>query len=246
MEVKHVTSKNRNKIRTIYRILYKAFGPQHWWPGESPFEIAVGAILTQNTNWGNVEKAIVNLKAAHVLSAGKIHEMPVNALAAFIRPAGYFNIKAERLKSFIHFFCEQYGGSVKKLAKEDDRILREKLLSVHGIGPETADSILLYALGKPIFVIDAYTKRILSRHGIMGHDEPYSNFQKLFHSSLGRDVRRYNEYHALLVATGKFFCKPKPLCVKCPLFSLERSQDSLKHLHSSQRPKQQGMGSFQK
>lgn len=221
MEVKHMTSKNRDKIRTIYRILYRALGPQHWWPGDTPFEVAVGAILTQNTSWGNVEKAIGNLKAAHVLSAKKINEMPVNTLAALIRPAGYFNIKAKRLKSFIQFLCEQYGGSMKRMGKEDARILREQLLSVHGIGSETADSILLYALKKPLFVIDAYTKRILSRHGIVGDDKPYSDFQELFHLSLERDVRLYNEYHALFVATGKFFCKPKPLCAECPLLSLE-------------------------
>jgi len=221
MEVKHMASKNRDKIRTMYRILFKAFGPQHWWPGDTPFEVAVGAILTQNTNWGNVEKAITHLKAAHALSSKKIHEMPVNTLAALIRPAGYFNIKAKRVKSFIHFLCEQYGGSMKRMEKEDTHILRAKLLSVHGIGPETADSILLYALNKPIFVIDAYTKRILSRHGILGHDEPYSDFQKLFHLSLRSEAGLYNEYHALFVATGKFFCKPKPLCAKCPLLSLE-------------------------
>jgi endonuclease-3 related protein len=211
--------------------LYKALGPQHWWPGDTPFEVAVGAILTQNTNWGNVGKAIANLKAAHVLSAKKIHGMPVNTLAALIRPAGYFNIKAKRLKSFIHFLCEQYGGSMKRMGREDASIVREQLLSVHGIGPETADSILLYALEKPIFVIDAYTKRVLSRHGIIGHDEPYPDFQKLFHLSLERDVRLYNEYHALFVATGKFFCKPKPLCTECPLLSLEYSHDSSKRLH---------------
>jgi endonuclease-3 related protein len=213
-----------NKLRLIYRTLFKALGPQHWWPGDTPFEVAVGAILTQNTNWGNVEKAIGHLKAAHVLSAKKIHEMPVNRLAAFIRPAGYFNIKARRLKSFIHFLCEQYGGSMKRMEKEDDRILREQLLSVHGIGPETADSMLLYALKKPVFVIDAYTKRILSRHGIMGHGEPYSDFQELFHLSLERDVRLYNEYHALFVATGKSFCRPKPRCTKCPLLPLKHSE----------------------
>ena len=216
-----MSSKKRDRIRAIYRILFKAFGPQHWWPGDTPFEIAVGAILTQNTNWGNVEKAIDNLKTAHVLSARKIHEMPVNTLAAFIRPAGYFNIKAKRLKAFIHFLCEQYGGSMKRMRKEDAGILRRQLLSVHGIGPETADSILLYALGKPIFVIDAYTRRILSRHGILGHDEPYPDFQNLFHLSLEGNVRLYNEYHALLVETGKSFCKPNPLCAECPLFSSE-------------------------
>ena len=221
-----------NKLRLIYRILYKALGPQHWWPGDTPFEVAVGAILTQNTNWGNVEKAITHLKAAHVLSARKMHEMPVNTLAAFIRPAGYFNIKAKRLKSFMQFFCEQYGGSMKRMGKEDAAVLREQLLSVHGIGPETADSILLYALEKPVFVIDAYTKRILSRHGIIGHDEPYSHFQELFHLSLKRDVRLYNEYHALFVATGKFFCKPNPLCAECPLHPVDAQKTTL---HKSSR-----------
>ena len=152
--------------------------------GDSPFEVAVGAILTQNTNWGNVEKAINNLKREKVLSAAAIHEMPVNRLASFIRPAGYFNIKAKRLKAFIDFLVNDYHGSMKNMRKEKIHSLRKKLLDVNGIGPETADSILLYALDKPIFVIDAYTKRVLSRHNILGHDKPYDRFQELFHSSL--------------------------------------------------------------
>jgi endonuclease-3 related protein len=202
----------------IYQRLYQSFGPQHWWPGETPFEIAVGAILTQNTNWGNVERAINNLKRHGTLSAKAIHKMSVKRLSELIRPAGYFTIKAKRLKSFVDFLMNDYHGSMMRMRHEDMHSLREKLLSVNGIGPETADSILLYALEKPVFVIDAYTKRVLSRHGIMEHEKPYEKFQKLFHSSLREDIRIFNEYHALFVTVGKMFCKrQKPLCEKCPL-----------------------------
>lgn len=206
-----------NKLELLYKKLYRTFGSQHWWPGDTPFEVAVGAILTQNTNWVNVEKAIHNLKAAKVLSAKKLYGMPVNGLAALIRPAGYFNIKAKRLKEYIDFLIKNYGGSMKKMKAEEMHVLREKLLSVNGIGPETADSILLYALEKPVFVIDAYTRRVLSRHGIMSHDKSYETFQSLFHSLLKRDAELFNEYHALIVKVGKTFCKPKPLCDECPL-----------------------------
>jgi endonuclease-3 related protein len=209
-----------NELQTIYKTLFKAFGPQHWWPGDTPFEIAVGAILTQNTNWGNVEKAIDNLKAAQALSARKIHEMSTDKLAALIRPAGYFNVKAKRLKAFISLLMDDHQGSMKRMKNKDMNMLRGKLLSVNGIGPETADSMLLYALDKPIFVIDAYTKRILSRHGIIGHDEPYEAFQGLFHEALRRDTRLFNEYHALFVRTGKDYCRPKPLCHGCPLYDI--------------------------
>jgi endonuclease-3 related protein len=206
-----------NRLQIIYKTLYKTFGPQHWWPGDTPFEIAVGAILTQNTNWGNVEKAIDNLKAARAFSARRIHGMPVAGLAALIRPAGYFNIKAKRLKAFISFLMESYRGSMEKMKNEDLHALRERLLSVNGIGPETADSILLYALEKPVFVIDAYTKRVLSRHGMLPYDRPYAESQELFHASLKKDVKLFNEYHALFVRVGKLYCRPKPLCGKCPL-----------------------------
>ncbi len=205
-------------LSEIYHKLFQAFGPQDWWPGDTPFEIAVGAILTQNTNWGNVEKAIGNLKRQSALSAKVIHEMPAKKLAALIRPAGYFNVKAKRLKSFIGFLMNGYRGSMKRMKDEDLNPLREKLLQVNGIGPETADSMLLYALEKPVFVIDAYTKRVLSRHGIIGHEEPYNEFQDLFHSALKRDVELFNEYHALFVKVGKTYCKRKrPLCDQCPL-----------------------------
>lgn len=205
-------------LSEIYHKLFQAFGPQDWWPGDTPFEIAVGAILTQNTNWGNVEKAIGNLKRQSALSAKVIHEMPAKKLAALIRPAGYFNVKAKRLKSFIGFLMNGYRGSMKRMKDEDLNPLREKLLQVNGIGPETADSMLLYALEKPVFVIDAYTKRVLSRHSIIGHEEPYNEFQDLFHSAFERDVELFNEYHALFVRVGKTYCKRnRPLCDQCPL-----------------------------
>ncbi|MDP2753884.1 MAG: endonuclease III domain-containing protein [Nitrospirota bacterium] len=207
-----------SNLRKIYHKLYQTFGPQHWWPGETPFEIAIGAILTQNTNWGNVEKAIDNLKKQNALSARVIHKMPVRLLSELIRPTGYFNIKAKRLKSFIDFLMNDYHGSMKKMKNEYLYLLREKLLSINGIGPETADSIILYALEKPVFVIDTYTKRVLSRHGIMNHEKSYDEFQELFYSALEKDVKLFNEYHALFVRIGKTFCKKKkPLCELCPL-----------------------------
>lgn len=206
-----------SKLRRIYSRLYKHFGPQHWWPGETPFEVAVGAILTQNTNWGNVEKAIGNLKRERVLSPRTMHGLSVNKLASFIRPAGYFNIKAMRLKNFLSLLLLEYGGSMKKMQKEDLATIRERLLSVNGIGPETADSIILYALEKPVFVIDAYTKRVLSRHNIKAHDASYDEFQQFFHSGLNKDVQTFNEYHALFVRLAKDHCRTKPLCSGCPL-----------------------------
>ena len=206
-----------NKIIEIYHKLYHAFGPQHWWPGDSPFEIAVGAILTQNTNWVNVEKAVENLKRKMVLNATSIHELKTEKLASFIKPAGYFNVKAKRLKAFIHFLIYDYHGSMKRMKHEKTDTLRKKLLHVHGIGPETADSILLYALDKPVFVIDAYTKRSLSRHNIINHDESYERIQDLFHTTLKRDSELFNEYHALFVRLGKTYCKTEPMCNGCPL-----------------------------
>ena len=206
-----------NILETIYKRLSATFGPQHWWPGDTPFEVAVGAILTQNTNWSNVEKALLNLKREKALSAKILHRMPAPRLAGLIRPAGYFNIKAKRLKNFIVLLYENYQGSMKRMAKENLSVIREKLLSVNGIGPETADSIILYALEKPVFVIDAYTKRILSRHTILHHDASYEIYQKLFHEKLRKDVSLFNEYHALMVRLAKDFCRPNPRCSGCPL-----------------------------
>ncbi|NJD56029.1 MAG: endonuclease III domain-containing protein [Nitrospirae bacterium] len=209
-----------NVLETIYASLYGAFGPQHWWPGETPLEIAVGAILTQNTNWKNVEKAIQNLKTNKVLSARALHTIDPAALASLIRPAGYYHVKTGRLKNFIGFLVAEYRGSVKLMARETLPVIRNKLLSVNGIGQETADSMLLYALGLPVFVIDAYTKRILSRHGILGHDLPYATYQHLFHSGIRNNVRLFNEYHALLVRLAKDFCRTTPCCNRCPLEGL--------------------------
>lgn len=209
--------KHSSILETIYSRLVNAFGPQHWWPGDSPFEIAMGAILTQNTNWQNVEKAIKNLNHADALSAKALAAISVAELAALIRPAGYFNIKAKRLKNFVNFLMKDYQGSMKRMAKEDLPVIRQKLLSVNGIGPETADSIILYALEKPVFVIDAYTKRILSRHTILHHDASYEIYQKLFQEKLRMDVSLFNEYHALMVRLAKDFCRPNPRCLGCPL-----------------------------
>lgn len=205
------------KLQKIYGKLFAAFGPQHWWPGETAFEVAVGAILTQNTNWGNVEKAIGNLKREGLLSAEHLLRMPVRQLAGLIRPAGYFNIKSKRLKNFVEFLAAHYGGSMRKMKGEDQAVTRKRLLAVNGIGPETADSIILYALEKPVFVIDAYTKRVLSRHNIMGHDSSYEDFQGLFHHSLEKNAVMYNEFHALFVRLAKVHCRTKPLCGGCPI-----------------------------
>lgn len=216
-----MTKKHRKPHKTvlldIYKTLYNTFGPQHWWPGETPFEVSVGAILTQNTNWTNVEKAIKNLKEFNVLTAGKLHKLGTKKLASLIRPSGYFNVKAERLKSFLSYICNHYKGSMAGMKKGDTQTLRKELLSVNGIGPETADSILLYALDKPVFVIDAYTRRVLRRHGLASDDMTYHELQALFHTSFPADVQFYNEFHALFVRVGKEFCRPKPGCEGCPL-----------------------------
>lgn len=205
------------KLYAIYSRLFAVFGQQHWWPGETALEVAVGAILTQNTNWVNVEKAIVNLKKKRLLDVGRLLDTPVHRLAAVIRPSGYFNIKAKRLKNFVELLAADYGGGMKRMKREDQETIRRKLLSVNGIGPETADSIILYALEKPVFVIDAYTKRVLSRHHIMKHDSCYADFQGLFHSSIERNAVIYNEYHALFVRLAKVRCRIKPFCSGCPL-----------------------------
>ncbi|HMK43226.1 MAG TPA: endonuclease III domain-containing protein [Dissulfurispiraceae bacterium] len=209
--------KRIKSLQALYEELFAAFGPQHWWPGETPFEIAVGAILTQNTNWSNVEKAIANIKQAKALDARALHALPDEDLAALVRPAGYFNVKARRLKAFLRYLLSSYSGSLSRMKKCDLGRLRPELLNVHGIGPETADSILLYALGKPVFVIDAYTKRVLSRHGVIAYEEPYDAYQRLFHEQLPPYVQLYNEFHALFVRVGKEYCRPKPRCGACPL-----------------------------
>jgi len=210
-------SKTSQTLHEIYDKLFSHFGPQHWWPGETPFEVMVGAILTQNTNWGNVEKAIANLKKANVLNPEALERMTPSRLAGLIRPAGYFNVKARRLKNFIHFLTKEYGGKVEVMCAEELPVLREKLLAVKGIGPETADSILLYAAQKPIFVIDQYTYRVLTRHFLMEEEGDYARMQEFMMGAVKADVAHYNEYHAQIVMVGKHFCKSKPQCEKCPL-----------------------------
>jgi len=209
------------RLNLVYKKLYNFFGPQHWWPADGPFEVMVGAILTQNTNWSNVEKAIGNLKKDKLLKPEKLYKLPQEKLAAYIKPSGYYNIKAKRLKSFLKFFLFTFKGRIKEMATLEKDALRRHLLSVNGIGPETADSILLYSLSKPIFVVDAYTKRVFARHRLILGNATYEEIQGLFMRNLKPSVRLFNEYHALLVRLGKEFCfKSKPRCNLCPLNSL--------------------------
>jgi endonuclease-3 related protein len=207
-------------LAKAYTLLMEHWGPQHWWPGETDIEIIVGAILTQNTAWGNVEKAIRRLKEAKALTLAALHEAPQETLAEWIRPAGFFRIKARRIRAFTTMVFEQYGGSLKRLFNETTKTLRNVLLQVHGIGPETADSILLYVGHRPVFVVDAYTRRFLYRHGWIGENESYDRISALFRSQLPADETLFNEYHALIVALGKNYCRPRPKCDVCPLRSL--------------------------
>jgi endonuclease-3 related protein len=208
-------------LMRIYSKLYKAYGPRHWWPGETPFEVMVGAILTQNTSWGNVEKAIQHLKEKRVLNSEGIHRLKKSQLAPLIKSSGYYRIKADRLKAFVDFLLKDYDGDIEKMGEESLPVLRQKLLEVKGIGPETADSILLYGLGKPIFVVDAYTKRVLSRHRMVSERTSYEEIQRLFMNHLPHNKRLFNEYHALFVHLGKRVCKKIPRCDICPLKSIE-------------------------
>ena len=203
----------------LYQKLYNAFGPRRWWPADTPFEVIVGAILTQNTSWENVEKAILRLKKKALLHPEKLYSIEESILAEIIRPSGYYNMKARRLKNFMGFLYGEYKGDLSLMFSVDLEVIREKLLGIHGIGKETADSILLYAGFKPIFVVDAYTKRILSRHNLISTDASYQEIQDLFMKNLPGDVPLYNEYHALIVHLGKNYCKKKPNCTDCPLFS---------------------------
>lgn len=210
------------KLKKVYHVLYRQFGAQKWWPADSAFEVIVGAVLTQNTNWLNVEKAIRNLKQARKLSLKSIRKLRQQQLAELIRPAGYFNIKAKRLQNVVNFLYNKYQGSLKKFFAQDIRSLRQKLLSINGVGPETADSIMLYAGNKPVFVIDAYTKRFLSRHKVLAAEKDYHDFQRLFMDNLPKSVKMFNEYHALIVRLAKEFClSQKPKCGICPLKNLK-------------------------
>jgi endonuclease III related protein len=206
-----------SQLRRVYKVLRKTFGHQKWWPGDTPFEVMIGAILTQNTAWSNVEKAILNLKKAKKLSFGALHRISAKKLSRLIRPSGYFNVKAGRLKSFMDFMDRECGGDLSKLKQEAMSELREKLLAVKGVGPETADSILLYALDKTSFVIDAYTKRIFSRHGLARNHETYDRWREIFMRALPKNRDLYNDFHAQIVRTGKEHCRKIPRCERCPL-----------------------------
>jgi endonuclease-3 related protein len=215
------------------------FGHLHWWPGETPFEVCVGAILTQNTAWSNVERAIANLRAAGVLEPEKLYALSESRLAALIRPAGYFNVKARRLREFLGVLVEEFGGDLGRLFAGETAAVRERLLAICGIGPETADSMLLYAGGHHRFVIDAYTKRIFHRHGWSGDDAGYEELQRLCESALNQKARRarldyWQDYHAQLVITGKDFCRNRqPRCAECPLKPLLPKNSSLSSVSAS-------------
>lgn len=200
----------------IYNLLFSHYGPQHWWPAESPFEMAVGAILVQNTNWNNAEKAIANLIEAEVLDCESICALNLSELERLVRPSGFFRQKAERLKLFCMHLREFHQGKVDVIAGQPLSIARTELLSLKGVGPETADSMLLYAGQQLSFVVDAYTNRLFQRLGILTGSEKYEQVRALFMDGLPSDVVLYNEYHGLIVNHCKEFCRKKPLCVGCP------------------------------
>ncbi len=211
-------SEIRERLRLYYRTLLERLGRQRWWPARTRFEVIVGAILTQNTSWKNVEKAIAALRRQRLLTPKALADAPLAHLEQAIRPAGYYRQKARRLKAFVSFLNQQYGGSLRRMFRTPTPTLRRQLLEVHGIGPETADSILLYAGNHPVFVVDAYTRRILSRHGLLDGRLRYDEIQQWFESHLPRSAPLFNEYHALLVEVGKRWCHPRqPDCPSCPL-----------------------------
>ncbi|WP_240744339.1 endonuclease III domain-containing protein [Desulfopila sp. IMCC35006] len=210
-----------NNYTKAYRLLYEYFGPQGWWPGDSPFEIMVGAILTQNTNWSNVRKAIDNLKFEGLLSYQSLSLLTAEEIAQYIRPAGYYNLKAQRLKNLLNMVAGIYAGDLAAFLDDELGNARENLLAVKGIGPETADSILLYACGHPVFVVDMYTHRVFSRHNMVEEETDYLSIQDVFLDNLPQDKQLFNEFHALIVRVAGTFCKKtKPLCAECPLNGL--------------------------
>jgi len=210
----------RDRLLGIYELLYAQFGSQQWWPGEDAFEVIVGAILTQNTSWKNVEKAIANLKEAGALTSEGIATLGLPQLGELVRPSGTYRIKADRLLQFVAFLKSHYGFSLQAMFRVPLIRIRAELLSVKGIGPETADSILLYAGGYPVFVVDAYTRRIFSRHGFIREGCAYGELQALFMKALSPDVPLFGEYHALIVRVGKSWCRARPICDRCILKSL--------------------------
>lgn len=210
----------RRALLEIYRRLEAHFGPTGWWPGDTPFEIAIGAILTQNTAWSNVEKAIENLKRGKLLSPRRILACPDDTLEEALRPSGYFRVKARRVRGFCAYLVERHGGSMARMAKQPLETLRPQLLQVHGIGPETADDVLLYACHKAVFVVDTYTRRILSRHGHVRSAIGYEDLRAVFERHLDADDTLFKEYHGLIVLTGNRYCRATPRCDDCPLCPL--------------------------
>jgi endonuclease-3 related protein len=207
-------------LTAIYERLFERYGHQHWWPADTPFEVVVGAILTQSVSWMNVETAIRNLKRENALSPDGLLRLDETKLASLIRPTGYYNAKARKLKAFVEHLSQSYDNDLDALFRGDTEELRRELLSIHGIGPETADSILLYAAGKPVFVVDAYTRRLMNRLGFVSENVTYHELQKLFMDNLPLDVALFQEYHALIVAHAKFVCRKRdPLCDDCPLLA---------------------------
>jgi len=203
----------------IYQRLYRFFGPQHWWPGETPFEVLVGAILVQNTAWSNVEKAICRLREEGLMCPKKLYALKDRELEEFIRPVGYYRIKARRLRNVLRYLVTKHNGSLEQMFSLPIDQLRCELLEINGVGPETADSIILYAGNLPTFVVDTYTLRVFSRHGWVEPEMDYHSLKEFFESQLERDAALYNEYHALLVRLGKDYCKKQPRCEGCPLES---------------------------
>lgn len=211
-------SKTGKKLLAMYRAAFEHFGHADWWPGDTPFEIIIGAFLTQNTNWKNVEKAIENLKAQNLLCAHRMWHAGDAEIAGLIRPSGYYNVKTRRIKNFLACLHTDFGGSLERMFELDAAHLRDVLLAVKGAGRETADSIVLYAAGKCTFVVDAYTKRIFSRHGFFDPDTDYDDVKAFFESNLPRKTELFNDYHAQIVNVAKHFClKKSPLCGQCPL-----------------------------
>jgi endonuclease-3 related protein len=212
---------SNEKIREFLPAMFAALGPQHWWPAETPLEVCLGAVLTQNTNWKNVERAIANLKAAGPLTVDALWRMPAEQLSELIRPAGYFRLKAGRLRNFLELIAKRFDGSLERLFDLPTEELRATVLAVRGIGRETADAIVLYAAERPVFVVDAYTLRIAFRHSLVDQDCDYDLLQETFASALATDVETFKEYHALLVRVGKGHCKKQsPQCDGCPLAPL--------------------------
>ena len=203
------------RLRAVFDALLGTYGPQHWWPADTAFEVMVGAVLTQNTAWSNVERALLRLAARVPLEAQAILDLPLQELAQALQPAGYFNVKAQRLRAFCAVFIAE--GGLERLGALETGELRRRLLAIRGVGPETADDMLLYAFGRPVFVVDAYTRRVFTRLGLLTGQEGYETIRAAFESALGPDPALYNEYHALIVRHGKDLCRPRPRCADCCL-----------------------------